>query len=191
MGANAETSVVAANLMRQLQAWTPQDQPQESLRHDYLAFLDARGDRALSREADRSHFTASCFVFTHDLTAVLLCFHKKGQFWVQLGGHIDVDDASVSAAAFREAVEEAGVAVTPASTRPLDVDRHRLGAGFRHCDVHWDVGFAAFADDTSAAVASDESEAVRWWPVAALPSAVPEGFPSRVARIVTAVTALV
>ena len=189
MGDDSGGSVAAATLQRQLRAWTPDSQSQDALRHEYLAFLARSGERALSRDGDRSHITASCFVFTPDLSAVLLCFHKKGQFWVQLGGHIEVADESVSAAAFREAVEESGVAVTPVDSRPFDVDRHHLGAGFRHCDVHWDVGFAAYADRTSTAVASDESEAVRWWPVGALPSAVPPGFPSRVARILAAVSA--
>lgn len=189
MGGTTRNSVTTGSLTRQLQEWAPQDGSQESLRLEYLALLDARGDRALARDGGRSHITASCFVFTDDLTAVLLCFHKKGQFWVQMGGHIETADSSVSAAAFREAVEEAGVAVTPVDSRPLDVDRHHLGDGFTHCDVHWDVGFAAYADASPAPVASDESEAVRWWPVAALPAAVPDGFPGRVARVVALVAA--
>ncbi|MBW8810801.1 MAG: NUDIX domain-containing protein, partial [Lysobacter sp.] len=36
--------------------------------------------------------------------------HRKGGFWVQCGGHLEPDDATLSAAALREATEESGIA---------------------------------------------------------------------------------
>jgi 8-oxo-dGTP pyrophosphatase MutT (NUDIX family) len=158
-----------------------------ALRDDYLAFLDQRGAGATDRDSDSEHLTSSCFVFTPDLSSVLLCFHRKGRFWVQLGGHIETVDDSVSAAAFREAVEEGGIALDPLSQQLVDVDRHALGGGFGRCAVHWDIGFAAVAAEGSVPVVSDESDDVRWWPVDALPSEVPDGFSGRVERIVTAI----
>lgn len=177
-------------LTDQLTSWHPDAPDQVRLRDDYLAFLGERGPAAADRDSAGEHLTASCFVLTPDLTAVLLCFHRKGRFWVQLGGHIEPADRSVPAAAFREALEEGGVAVAPVTEGPLDVDRHALSTRFGRCTVHWDIGFAALAPAASRPVASDESEDVRWWPVDALPADVPAGFPARVGRIVDAVRAL-
>ena len=187
---SARHSSASRGLIRSLRAWAPTIPTQEFLRTEYLSRIELEGAAALERDGTRSHLTASSFVFSADLSAILLCFHKKGQFWVQMGGHIEPTDRSVSAAAFREGYEEAGVPLSPISTAPLDVDRHDLGTGFSRCDVHWDVGFAAIADKTIPSVTSDESEDVRWWPVAALPRAVPDGFPDRVKRILAAVNAL-
>jgi len=181
-----ERTIVGA-LACDLAAWHPPTAGMARLRDDYLAFLNERGAGATERDSDREHLTSSCFVFSPDLSSILLCFHRKGRFWVQLGGHIEDADVSVSAAAFREAVEEGGIAVDPVSVLPVDVDRHGLGAGFGRCAVHWDVGFAGTASVGSVPVVSDESDDVRWWPINALPSAVPDGFGDRVARIVTAI----
>jgi 8-oxo-dGTP pyrophosphatase MutT (NUDIX family) len=189
MEPGAEQTVTDA-LARDLAAWHPPTSGMARLRENYLAFLDERGPGATDRDSDREHLTSSCFVFTPDLTSILLCFHRKGRFWVQLGGHIEDADGSVSAAAFREAVEEGGIAVDPVSQSPVDVDRHGLGAGFGRCAVHWDIGFAATAAVGSVPVVSDESDDVRWWPVDGLPSAVPDGFSDRVGRIVTAILML-
>jgi 8-oxo-dGTP pyrophosphatase MutT (NUDIX family) len=175
---------------RDLRSWRPVAEGQDSLRIEYLDLLRNRGAAALDREGGRSHLTASCFVLTPDLANILLCFHKKGQFWVQLGGHIETNDRSVSAAAFREAREEAGILdLDPISTLPLDVDRHDLGPGFTTCDVHWDIGFGATAAADAVPVASQESDAVRWWPVGSLPAKIPHGFDRRLSRIIDAACA--
>ncbi|MET4636980.1 NUDIX domain-containing protein [Mycetocola sp. 2940] len=180
--------MIVGALARDLAAWHPPSPGMARLRDDYLAFLDERGSRALDRDGGREHLTSSCFVFTPDRSSVLLCFHRKGRFWVQLGGHIENADASVSEAAFREAVEEGGIPVDPVSVLPVDVDRHALSAGFGRCAVHWDVGFAATATAGSVPVVSDESDDVRWWPVDALPSAVPGGFGDRLSRVIEALS---
>ena len=76
---------------------------------------------------------------------LLLCFHRKGLFWVQTGGHIEPGDHSVPVAALREAREEAGLTALSLIPGVLDLDRHELGAAFGPCRTHWDVGFAALA----------------------------------------------
>jgi 8-oxo-dGTP pyrophosphatase MutT (NUDIX family) len=182
-----KTSPRAMSIERDLRSWRPRAGGQDSLRREYLDFLRTRGATALDREGGRAHVTASCFVLTPDLANILLCFHKKGQFWVQLGGHIEPDDRSVAAAAFREAIEESGILdLEPISVLPLDVDRHDLGPGFTDCDTHWDIGFGATVAHGAVPVASQESEAVRWWPVGSLPAEVPHGFGQRLNRIIDA-----
>jgi 8-oxo-dGTP pyrophosphatase MutT (NUDIX family) len=189
VGSHSNGSSVARQLITQLRDWRTLNPSQAALRDDYLAFLTE--PTALDRDAGRAHVTASCFIFSESFSAILLCFHKKGQFWVQPGGHIEITDGSVCAAAFREALEETGIVVTPLSEWPQDVDRHSLDAGFSRCDVHWDVGFVGTADETQSPVTSHESEDVRWWPVNALPHQVPTGFARRVERLVASAAALI
>jgi 8-oxo-dGTP pyrophosphatase MutT (NUDIX family) len=180
----AESPTPAADLITRLQQWMPLRAEQIALREEYLRFVTAAPATALDRDGGPEHVTGSCFVFTPDLSMVLLCFHRKGQFWVQLGGHVEQADPSVQAAAYREAREECGIDGLVPVGGILDVDRHGLGGGFR-CRAHWDVGFAALADPAAAPIASDESEDVAWWPVAALPENVPPGFAQRVAGVLT------
>ena len=173
----------ATDLSARLAEWQPVSASQAALRNDYLGFIAAAPAAALDRNGGPEHVTGSCFVFTPDLAQVLLCFHKKGQFWVQLGGHVEAADVSVAAAAYREAREECGIPdLTPLGAGIVDVDRHALGGGFA-CQAHWDVGFAATARPEAAPVASDESDDVAWWPVAALPENVPPHFARRLAGV--------
>ncbi|QHC60550.1 NUDIX domain-containing protein [Rathayibacter sp. VKM Ac-2760] len=161
------------------------------LRDEYLAFADERGASALERGGGPEHITASCFVLSPDLERVLLCYHRKGRFWVQLGGHVEPADASVPATAEREAREESGIeALTLRSPVPVDLDRHGLGGGFGRCTTHWDVGYAAVVDPAVPLVVSDESDALAWWPVAALPAEIPPRFDRRLAGALAGVRRL-
>ena len=170
-----------AALRADLTRWAPADPAQGALRDEYLDFVTTG---SLDRGYGPQHVTASCFVLSPDRTRVLLCFHRKGQFWVQLGGHIEPGDPTVAAAALREAVEEGGIAgLAPVGSVPFDVDRHGLGDGFGACAVHWDVGYVAIAPSDAVPTSSDESEEVAWWPVDALPANVPPGFPARLAGV--------
>ncbi|SDC82511.1 8-oxo-dGTP pyrophosphatase MutT, NUDIX family [Sanguibacter gelidistatuariae] len=173
-----------SDLLEVLAAWSPADAAQRMLRDDYAEFLAARPARGLERDGGPEHVTGSAFVFTPDLTQVLLCFHRKGQFWVQLGGHVEPGDASVAHGALREAHEESGlddlVLLRPT---PVDLDRHGLGDGFGRCAVHWDVGYAVVAGGDLKTSVSEESEALAWFPVASLPADTPDGFAGRVAGV--------
>lgn len=169
--------------------------PESAPRDAYLQFLNAAGDASLRRDGGPEHVTASCFVFSPDFDHVLLCFHRKGQFWVQFGGHLEPNDATVAEAAQREAREESGISdltllssatspVTSPAPSPvlMDLDRHDLHGGFS-CSAHWDVGFAAVVSPDAVISVSDESEAVRWFPVSGLPEQVPSGFGARLAHV--------
>ncbi len=165
-----------------LTRWKPISPGQDDFRREYLAFVDELGPDAIDRYAGPEHLTASSFIFTADLSQVLLCFHRKGQFWVQLGGHIDPDDTSISGAAQREATEESGiVGLKLFSPIPVDMNRHPLPGAFGACRVHWDVGFGFIADRDAQIVVSAESEDVAWWPIDQLPKQTPGDFPDRLA----------
>ncbi|MDL9979223.1 NUDIX hydrolase [Microbacterium sp. ASV49] len=159
-------------------------------RDAYIRFVTASGDASLRRDGGPEHVTGSCFVLSPDVDRVLLCFHRKGRFWVQFGGHVEPQDASVADAAQREAREESGIAdLTLISRAIVDLDRHDLHGGFS-CAAHWDIGFVAVASPDVRISVSDESEDVRWFPVDDLPGDVPPGFESRLEKAVRAASSL-
>jgi len=175
---DSEKSTAAADAITILSRW---DAPSShiTLRDEYLTFLRERGSSALDRAGGPAHLTASCFIFTPDLGHVLLCFHRKGQFWVQVGGHIDAADDDLVEAALREAREESGLNGLTVADGVLDLDRHHLGAAFGRCQTHWDVGFVALSPLLSPQV-SDESEQVAWFPVDALPERMAKSVKARI-----------
>ncbi|MGN6446137.1 NUDIX domain-containing protein, partial [Amnibacterium sp.] len=122
---------LALRLRDELGAWHPRTAEQLALRMEYEQFLSDGNAAALERDLGRAHVTGSAFVFTPDLQKILLGFHKKAGFWIQLGGHVETTDESVRAAARREAQEEGGIAdLLDLGDGPLDLDRHELGPGF-------------------------------------------------------------
>lgn len=154
-----------------------------ALLREYLDFaaVAAHAHRETSVE---QHLTVSAFVFDETREHVLLCYHRKGRFWLQLGGHLELDDDGLLPAARREAVEEGGItALRPLTDTPVDLDRHALASGFGTCRVHWDIGFAFAASIDDAPTTSEESEEVAWWPVAALPDGAVAGLGERIGRV--------
>ncbi len=175
---------VATAFSETLRTWSAPDDDQSRLRDAYRAFA-GQGEAAARRDGGPEHLTASCFVLSEDLAQVLLCYHRKGRFWVQLGGHVEPVDASLPEAALREAREESGLDdVRLVTTAPADLNRHELASAFGACRAHWDVGYVALASPRDRVVVSDESEDVRWFDVAALPDDTPDSLPARVAYAV-------
>lgn len=175
---------VAEDSAAALRSWTPLREADRVLWQEYVDFA-ADPAHAHRETSTAQHLTASAFVFDAALEHVLLCFHGKGRFWVQLGGHLEQSDASLADAALREAREESGLdALTPLLGTPVDLDRHALSSRFGTCRVHWDVGYAFRAEPDAIPVASDESESVAWWPVYDLPEGSVEGLARRVGRAV-------
>lgn len=165
-----------------LDEWVTPDSEQQYLRGEYAQFLRAVKGAAVRREGGPEHVTASAFVFNSEHTHVLLCFHRKGQFWVQLGGHIEDGDVNLADSALREATEESGIDdLVLVSPFPADLNRHDLGNAFGACQTHWDVGFVFEAPEGAQPQTSDESEDVKWWPIGALPEQTPPDNRSRIA----------
>lgn len=162
--------------------WEPGRRDQR-LYAEYLAFAEESAHTWRESSIDE-HLTVSAFIFNAALSEVLLCFHKKGLFWLQLGGHIEPADPSLLEAARREASEESGLTrLTPLTSEPVDISRHELSSGFGTCKVHWDIGFAFVSDPRGDLVVSDESEDVRWCPVDRLPTPLAGGVRERISAI--------
>lgn len=166
-----------------LGAWTPTTLDDQRLWYEYVEFA-ADAAHARKQTSSAQHLTVSAFVFNHELDHVVLCYHRKGRFWVQLGGHVEQSDSSLAAAAHREATEESGLPdLQPVGAGIVDLDRHALNSGFGTCEVHWDIGFAFATDLAHKPVSSDESDDVAWWPVASLPTGSVDHLAERIARI--------
>ena len=159
-----------ADAVRLLTAWIPPDARQERLRADYLFHLGAHPD-GVAKAGPPAHLTASALVFDSRLERVLLTHHGKAGVWLQLGGHLEPEDASVYAAAQREVREESGLAGVRLVPVIAQLDRHTLVGSFGHCREHLDVRFAGVvaAGSEDAVAASAESLDLRWWPLDALP----------------------
>lgn len=165
--------------LRALEPATPDQVLAQSHAIDHLA---EHGTAALSRSIPE-HLTGSTIVFDAGLTSTLLCYHRKGRFWVQPGGHTDPEDDDLLAGALRELREETGlVRFTVPSSAPADIDRHPLGGGFGACAWHIDVGFVVVADPADPVAVSPESIDVAWWPVDALPAECADGLGARIGR---------
>jgi 8-oxo-dGTP pyrophosphatase MutT (NUDIX family) len=171
-----------ADVVRVLSGWDAPDDVQDRLRHEFLGHLTAHAD-GIWRECVAGHITASTAVFDATGTRVLLTLHSKIKAWLQLGGHCEPDDASLHAAALREATEESGIAGLRLVPEPVQLDRHAVrchpGGSF-----HLDVQYAAVAPPGATYQVSAESDDLRWFPADALPETTDDALRRLIGRAV-------
>jgi 8-oxo-dGTP pyrophosphatase MutT (NUDIX family) len=105
----------------------------------------------------------------------LLTLHPRIGAWVQLGGHIEPDDATLAGAALREATEESGIDGLVVDPEPLHAEVHALTCSLGVPTRHLDVRFLVRAPAGAVESISDESLDLRWWPLADLPDTVAFG----------------
>lgn len=155
-----------------LAAWRGSDDHQEALRRDYLAHLDQHHDGAW-RSCRLGHLTSSALIVDPLAGRVLLTLHPGVGRWLQTGGHCEIQDADLAAAAGREAREESGIGEVVVQPVPLRLDRHQVSCraddGHRSVLDHLDVQWLALADSRCVPVRSNESIDVRWWNWQTLP----------------------
>lgn len=144
---------------------------QRALRESFLALLEARSD-ATWRSCAPGHLTASAVVVDPSRRAVLLTLHPRVGRWLQLGGHLEPGDATVAAAALREATEESGITGLRLDPVPVDLDVHPITCSAGVPTRHFDVRFVAVAPAGAVPVRSDESDDLAWFGWGDLPELV-------------------
>ena len=149
--------------------WTAPSEATEQIAARMRAVLQT-DSTAMWREHSGVHFTASTYVLNPELTQVALTLHGKAKRWFQFGGHFEAADASLDAAALREAREESQLEELHLLGSLLTVDAHELPGAFGRCREHLDLRFVAIAPHPAQLDASDESDAVAWWDVTAMPA---------------------
>ncbi|MCB0417202.1 MAG: NUDIX hydrolase [Bdellovibrionaceae bacterium] len=131
-------------------------------------FVSAHSD-CFQRSLLEGHVTGSALVVDAECKQVLLTHHRKLDKWLQLGGHAD-GDSRVEQVALKEAEEESGLKdlrFHPSlKDRPLDWDIHEIPARpGEPTHYHYDVRYLIQTTDPSAIQCSDESHALRWFPL--------------------------
>lgn len=155
-----------ADARRVLSEWPAPDAAQGQLRDDYLAHLDAFADGAL-RTCRFGHITASTIIIDPARASALLTLHPIVGRWLQTGGHCEPADATLLAAAAREAAEESSIDDLVVDAIPVRLDRHavrcRADNGEASLLDHLDVQFMAVAPPLARERRTVESLDLRWW----------------------------
>ncbi|MGZ6734467.1 MAG: NUDIX hydrolase [Nocardioides sp.] len=165
-------SDLRADALEVLTAWAAPTPEQDGVRHRYVDYLEGHAS-GVFREDRPHHLTASTIVLSHRRDAVLLTLHTKAQRWFQFGGHLEAGDASLLAAATREATEESGLSGLTLDPVPVQLSDHAVpfcGEGVHH----YDVRFLAVAPAGGVHAVSAESLDVRWFALDELPTDDPD-----------------
>jgi 8-oxo-dGTP pyrophosphatase MutT (NUDIX family) len=155
--------VERSELVRLLTAYEPADAAERSFRTEMLDLAAGAVDPFDRCSYRPGHFTASGFAVHPAGDRVLLIHHAKIGIWVQPGGHVEPDDATVIEAARREIEEETGaVDLRPVSDGIFDIDVHVFPQKAEQPEHrHYDVRFA-FVAPAAGLGSSSEVLDVRW-----------------------------
>ena len=156
--------ISAAALAAELERYAPADEKErESLARIHR--LLAQAPDPFTRE-QRDHVTGSAVVARPQGEAFLLVYHRRLDRWLQPGGHVEPDDATVFETARREAREETGIRApgAPLGTGVLDVDVHPIPArADRPAHVHFDLRYLLTAAPAPLVPQAIEVRAAAWF----------------------------
>lgn len=137
-------------------------------RADFLrSGIDA--GRPLTNRKDVPIHVTCGVIARHPDGRVLQIHHRALDRWLFPGGHLEPDDASLTAAALRELAEETGLTTANdhANVRPvpIDIDIHAIPANPRKGEpdhYHADFRYVVQVTDDAIHLQTDEVTAWRW-----------------------------
>ncbi|HEX5597313.1 MAG TPA: NUDIX hydrolase [Micromonosporaceae bacterium] len=142
-----------------------------------VSALDQSNDLT-SRTTFTGHVTCSGIVID-PAGRVLHIRHNVLRLWLRPGGHLEADDVSLVAAAFREVKEETGIPanqLTLVDDNPLDIDVHPIPANPAKGEPehqHFDLGYLFTTAGTPVvSLQAEEVHDVAWLAVADLAQAI-------------------
>ncbi len=156
-----------------LAAHVATDRDEENYRCRMSQFVVSNRHDWWKRSTRDGHVTGSAWILNHTATHALLLHHRKLNFWVQPGGHLDDSDTSPAAGALREAQEETSIPnLILADTALFDIDIHEIPARVGEHEtepahLHYDVRYLIMATDARITI-SDESLDAKWISLQAL-----------------------
>ena len=115
------------------------------------------------------HITGSAWILNQAFSKALLVHHNKLGRWLQPGGHADGEE-NISKVAEMELQEETGLTHAKVfSDSIFDIDIHQIPKHKRvPAHYHYDIRFLFVADENERIEVSNESNEVKWWPLASI-----------------------
>jgi 8-oxo-dGTP pyrophosphatase MutT (NUDIX family) len=153
----------AESLLQQLRAYQPADDAEAGSLQFIIDFLEAEA-KPFSRKTLHGHITSSGFVVDASYQNVLMVWHRKLERWLQPGGHVEKEDASVYESAMREVEEETGHRAEPSILGNIifDVDVHEIPARKSEpAHKHLDIRFVFVAGEK----VGEPDHELKWLPV--------------------------
>ena len=142
--------------------------PATPLRQRFLDLLGT-GPESMLPQAAGPHVAASAMVVDPERGQVLLCLHGRLHKWVQMGGHCEPGDPTLTAAALREVREESGIDGLAISAEPIGLDVHPVRCKYGPSE-HYALRYAVLAPPGALEVCSPESTALGWFAPHDLPA---------------------
>jgi 8-oxo-dGTP pyrophosphatase MutT (NUDIX family) len=140
-----------------------------------LDFLAEHPD-GVEASCQPGHITATALVLSADRRRTLLTLHKRIEQWLELGGHLEPDDADLAAASLREGIEESGIPDLAQEPGILTIVVHEnLPCRRAPGTTHYDVYYVLTAPEGAQEQISDESIDLGWFAVDALPEPLGNG----------------
>ncbi len=120
---------------------------------------------------DKIDFTVSAYIVHPDLDKILMIHHKKHNRWLQVGGHVELDE-DTDTALLREIEEECGLKVELLAKAP---GKSAPGQKVLHCpdfmnihDIsaehkHLDLRYVVIAKSDKVKLEEDAHNDIRWF----------------------------
>ncbi len=134
------------------------------------------------RKAFTGHITCGAVIVNSE-NLVLRVKHRGLNKWLFPGGHIEVNDASLSSVALRETFEETGIMIEPPTKFgnsieiPIQIDIHEIPESVTKKEpahLHFDFRYFFRANDLTYALQDSEILEMAWIPMDQLPARLNE-----------------